>query len=796
MASVWMLAGSDLRQRWRSVVVLTLLVAFAGAVVLALIAGARRTDSALARFETESRSAQIEVDAGTATPRQTERFRATPGVADAAELYQLTVALPNGNFLPTAAQVDGRFGRDVDRARVVDGRLARLDAVDEVNIGESLAEQLHLEVGDRLHFISFSPDDVHSAAQGLEPHGPDVVLRIVGIVRRPLDLGGRGSAGGVLVLTPAFLERYRDEIGTFAGSVLRVRTARGAADVPRVTAAAREIFGRSDKFSFTNLSVEGASVQNAIDVTTVGLWIAAGVAVLTSVIGVGIALSREISLRDSQQLTLSALGVRPRHRIAAAAAVGVPIAMVGALLAMVGAVLASPLFPIGVAGRAEPDPGIRFDPVVVLGGLAIVLVVMGVAALAALRTSRVVVASRESTKLGLAVRATAESTAKPPAVIGVRFALDRGHERRALPVRSSLFGAAFGALIIVAVMVFSGGIHHLVSTPSEFGWTWDYIAYDTKARLASTSGDSNDCEPLTTKVTEIEGITDVASVCNASVEIAGHPTTAWGFGNIRGTVDPTIVDGRAPRADDEVALGADTLTAAHRAVGDDVHIAGADGEGDFRIVGQAAFTGLSDPAPLADGAAFTARSLARLGANGGWNVVVRVAANAHRAALVQQLQPPKGPLGGGDQVTYVLPAEIDRVQQIDDLPVVLAAFVAVVALVAVALALVSSVRRRRRELAVLKTLGFTRHQVRATVAWQASTVAMVGLLVGIPVGLVVGRLAWRAVADELGVSSTPTWPLLGIVLLVPAALLVVNLVAAVPARRAAGTRPAVVLRTE
>jgi ABC-type lipoprotein release transport system permease subunit len=55
---------------------------------------------------------------------------------------------------------------------------------------------------------------------------------------------------------------------------------------------------------------------------------------------------------------------------------------------------------------------------------------------------------------------------------------------------------------------------------------------------------------------------------------------------------------------------------------------------------------------------------------------------------------------------------------------------------------------------------------------------------------------WRAVADEIGVASDPAWPVMGIVLLAVGALLVVNLIAAFPARRAASTRPAVVLRSE
>jgi ABC-type lipoprotein release transport system permease subunit len=120
----------------------------------------------------------------------------------------------------------------------------------------------------------------------------------------------------------------------------------------------------------------------------------------------------------------------------------------------------------------------------------------------------------------------------------------------------------------------------------------------------------------------------------------------------------------------------------------------------------------------------------------------------------------------------------------------------VVALVAVGFALVTTVRRRSRELAVLKTLGFSRRQVRATLAWHASTVAAVGLVIGIPLGLFAGRAVWLAVADRLGVSTDPTWPVLGVLVLVPAAFLAVNLVASVPALRAANTQPAVVLRSE
>src|SRR5207248_7068478 len=96
--------------------------------------------------------------------------------------------------------------------------------------------------------------------------------------RRPLDLGDRGASGGVLVTTPAFAQKYETTIGTYSGTILRVRTLHGAADVAPVAAAARRIFGQSPQFGVQDLAIESQGAQNAIDVLTVALWVFAGVA--------------------------------------------------------------------------------------------------------------------------------------------------------------------------------------------------------------------------------------------------------------------------------------------------------------------------------------------------------------------------------------------------------------------------------------------------------------------------------------------------------------------------------------
>jgi ABC-type lipoprotein release transport system permease subunit len=130
------------------------------------------------------------------------------------------------------------------------------------------------------------------------------------------------------------------------------------------------------------------------------------------------------------------------------------------------------------------------------------------------------------------------------------------------------------------------------------------------------------------------------------------------------------------------------------------------------------------------------------------------------------------------------------------LPSVLAALFAAVALVTVGHMLVSSVRRRRHDVAILRTMGFVRRQVAAAVAWQATTVALVGLIVGVPLGVAAGRWTWGLVASQLGVRDEPVVPLLVVVVVVAGTLVVANALASLPGQVAARTRPAEILRAE
>jgi putative ABC transport system permease protein len=134
--------------------------------------------------------------------------------------------------------------------------------------------------------------------------------------------------------------------------------------------------------------------------------------------------------------------------------------------------------------------------------------------------------------------------------------------------------------------------------------------------------------------------------------------------------------------------------------------------------------------------------------------------------------------------------------RVQNFPLYLAILVALMAAATLAHVLVTSIRRRRRDLAILKTIGFQRGQLTWTVAWQATTLSLLALAIGIPLGVVVGRWLWTAFSDQLGILPSPAVPIAAVLLTVPATLLLANLIAYLPGRAAGRVQAATILRTE
>jgi hypothetical protein len=151
---------------------------------------------------------------------------------------------------------------------------------------------------------------------------------------------------------------------------------------------------------------------------------------------------------------------------------------------------------------------------------------------------------------------------------------------------------------------------------------------------------------------------------------------------------------------------------------------------------------------------------------------------------------------GADAGGVTMPQDVLNLRNVRPLPRALSVFLVLLGVAALGHALVTAVRRRRGELAVLRAMGFTPRQTAVTILAQAGTVAVVGLVIGIPLGVILGRLSWEWVADATPLVFSPPVAIVVILLAIPVTIVVANLLAAGPARHAARTRPAGVLRAE
>ena len=249
------------------------------------------------------------------------------------------------------------------------------------------------------------------------------------------------------------------------------------------------------------------------------------------------------------------------------------------------------------------------------------------------------------------------------------------------------------------------------------------------------------------------------------------------------------------------------MRAAHTAIGQTVNLAIDQAEEHpkptrMRVVG----TVIVPPTPflatkLGDGAALALPGLLRIDPAaarqlGGAPFLVRFAPGVSRdaglAAVANDIKGLPNPFVNAAE----RPASVVSLASIAGLPVALSGLLALIAAGTLAHTLASSTRRRRRDLAILKTLGFKRRQLRQAVAWQATTIAGIALLIGLPVGIAGGRWAWHYLATQLGVLPEPAIPLTTIIITIPAALVLANLIATAPGQAAARTQPATILRTE
>src|SRR5437588_11748495 len=216
---------AELSSRWRAWGTLAVLIGLAGGVVLTTAAGARRTDTAYARYLRSTKAADVLVSAAnTGLTGYYDAVGHLPGVAASGAVVGLQAGPLGKDGQPElgsqmVASVDGRYGNDVDHAKLLSGRGYRLDRADEVVADVAAARRYHLHAGS-----------LRRAAAVPGANGPDLAhavplqLRVVGIVVSrtnvvpisPLDRLPQFGA------PPALLARFGPEFHAFDGMFLRL----------------------------------------------------------------------------------------------------------------------------------------------------------------------------------------------------------------------------------------------------------------------------------------------------------------------------------------------------------------------------------------------------------------------------------------------------------------------------------------------------------------------------------------------------------------------------------------------
>jgi hypothetical protein len=466
---------------------------------------------------------------------------------------------------------------------------------------------------------------------------------------------------------------------------------------------------------------------------------------------------------------------------------------------------------VGQARLAEPSTGFAFDLLVLpLGALATVVVVLVLGVWPTVRASRTRVGGVgiPDSRPSVVVARLAASGAPPSAVIGVRHALVRGRGRARVPVGTALFGTAMAVLALCGTAVFGTSLSHLTATPDLYG--------DAFHVWFCCSGPANTpfsfpVDPLVASLEHDKAISRVTLGIEHQVVINKVNVDTISGTGLRGPLLMSKVDGQLPNGNGQVALGVTTMRQVGAHTRSVVSVAvrtpnGGTRTAAFHVVGRTSFPVDFGIGGLGTGALFTIGGyLNAVCPPGPAQSACRSAvdANEQYAVLARAVPGPKGRAAITHYVkTYsfaqrpVIPTSLVNFGEAVNFPLILGLMLAVFGAATLLHLLVVSVARRRREVGLLRALGFVNRQVGAAVCWQATTVALVGIVVGVPLGIAAGQLAWRAFAVNLGVVPVSVVSI-GLIAALGAGILVVaNVLAIAPALVAARSHSATLLRTQ
>ncbi|WP_147375438.1 ABC transporter permease [Jiangella rhizosphaerae] len=853
MSVLFRLARQAVKGRVPALAGVVLVLAVGGGAGIAALVAAWRTDHAYADYLRDAEVAEVVVNPSLRTDRARAIVEATPGVLEIHSDVLLFATMDDGAPRPVTnvdaglelhlkVSPDGRYVEQ-DRPVVHEGRM--IAGGNELFLSVDAARDFGVEVGDEVPLSFWDARDTEATGHA----SPDVLVEPAG--RETAEVVGIGVfADGVLAdelyprrtalvsqdlaapyLCPA--ATLPDEPTPVDELVVRLyppgcsvtyeyfslRVAGGDAAVGQVltSIAARfeeesarlpeEMVAEDVRYYMVPkvTADEEERIDRSLDPSVTALRLFGVAATGASLVLAVLAVVR------------IARPVRPLARVwwqvgapqwQRAAAIAVPLA--GSVAAgMAGAVLlgwlASGIGPVASARAVDPSPALVLPGPVVLpvAGVSVAVLLAGVA-VAAFSAAKVT----EQVDARPARLATAAArSGNVPFTLGVRAALRGG---AAVVVLGAMVTAV---LTVLGSVVFSTNLARVIETPARYGWS-----YDAAAITGGGYGDAAiDAIAASLDRPEVDGW-GVAALGSANLDGEAVPFVAHRAG-FAGLPLP-VVEGDPPVGDGQLAVGALTARRLRLEVGDTVTVSTSYGSHTGTISGLVVLppigpiltdraglgTGLVLPAPFLERALESAADRGEVDATTladqlGSFIAIDLAAGVDPDEFLAAVD---DDLTSWDALGYrpfvytdpVRPPQIADVAAMRSAPVLLAVVIAAASAVGLGVVVRAAARGRRRELAVLRVLGATGRQVRATLRWQALTIVGVGLAFGLPLGVALGRATWAAFADGLGIAPGFTLSATWTALIAAAAVVVGIAAASLPARASTRLAPAAVLRAE
>ena len=367
-----------------------------------------------------------------------------------------------------------------------------------------------------------------------------------------------------VLFTPALTTRAsQSALYPYYGLVLD----HGNAEVAAVEQEIIHLLPSGDTYNFHVTSVVEGQVERATKPESIALGVFGAIAGLAALLIAGQAIGRRL-VADGEDLgVLRALGASPAMTMSDGLVGMLGAVVLGSVVALVVAVALSPLAPIGPSRPLDPSPGFALDWAVLGTGLLVLVVGLGSlsVALAYRRAPHRADRRRQPSRppVSSLARAAAASGLPSPAVTGIRFALERGQGRTAVPARSALLGSVLAVVVVVATLTFASGLRTLVTHPALYGWNWSYAIEEVGGGNIPPKAE-----------TLLDHDADVASWTGydfANAQINGQTVPVL-LGDADAAVSPPILSGHRLEANDQIVLGAATLAQLHKRVGDTVTV--------------------------------------------------------------------------------------------------------------------------------------------------------------------------------------------------------------------------------